>query len=543
MRLSAFLMGIGLAALAPGRPVLAQAAPPAELEPPTLIVFITVDQLRGDYPDRFGAQLTGGLARLVRGGAHFANAYHDHGLTETAPGHSTTLAGRFPRSTGIVMNSLGVEDPQAPLIGGGGAGASPFRFRGSTLIDWLRVKDPRSRALSVSRKDRGAILPLGRAKQQVYWYASDGRFTTSTYYADTLPTWVQRFNARQLPARMAGRVWTPLLPDSAYPEPDDVPVESGGKNYTFPHVLPSDPAAAARQLPEFPWMDSVTLAFALEGLRELRLGTGPQTDLLAISLSTTDAIGHRFGPDSKELHDQILRLDRLLGAFLDSLFTLRDSSRVVIALTADHGVAPFPEVHAKESASSLRVDLSDLIQATRAKLREKGLDDRAFRVNGPLVTVDREAFARVGLNADSVLGAFAAAAAARPGVLRADLVNALARRDTVKDAIARRWIHMLPPDMQVDLVLTFEPYHMRGNGTSAQHGTPHDYDAHVPVIFYGPPFKPGRYEEFARVVDIAPTLAHVARVRPTEPLDGRVLVSALKQPGLAAGATTRAAAR
>src|SRR4029079_12739805 len=165
---------------------------------PTLVVFFTIDQMRPDYFSRFEKQLNGGLARLYHAGAFFENAYQDHAITETAPGHSATLSGRFPRSTGITTNTLGVQDDLAPLLSGASPGASPFRFRGTTLIDWMRVADPRSRALSISRKDRGAILPLGRAHEEVYWFAPD-RFTTSTYYHDTIPTWMARFNARQLP--------------------------------------------------------------------------------------------------------------------------------------------------------------------------------------------------------------------------------------------------------------------------------------------------------------------------------------------------------
>jgi len=170
------------------------------------VVFFTVDQMRPDYFDRWARQLTGGLGRLSRQGAFFTNAFQDHAITETAPGHSVTMSGRFPRSTGIVRNAAGVEDPQAPLLTSRDPGASPFRFRGSALIDWLRIKDPRSRALSISRKDRGAILPLGRAKQNVFWYAtSNGQFTTSRYYADTLPDWIRRVNARRVPQRFAGQ--------------------------------------------------------------------------------------------------------------------------------------------------------------------------------------------------------------------------------------------------------------------------------------------------------------------------------------------------
>jgi arylsulfatase A-like enzyme len=501
-------------------------------EAPKLVVLVTVDQLRPDYFERYGAQLTGGLARLHRGGAVFTRAYQDHANTETAPGHASTLSGRFPRSTGIVQNVAGVQDPQHPLVGGG-PGASPFRFRGSTLMDWLRIQDPRSRGLSVSRKDRGAILPLGRTSQEVYWYTPDGRFTTSTWYTDTLPAWVKRFNARQLPQRMAGHAWTLLLPESAYPEPDSVPVESGGRGllggkFVFPHVLPADPDSAARYFPEFPWMDQLTLDLALEGLRELKLGSGPQTDLLAVSLSATDAVGHRYGPDSREVHDQVLRLDRMLGVFLDSLYAVRDSSRVAIALTADHGVASFPEVRpGGAAAAGYHVDVDEALARTRRLVGAAGVDTAALRFEDGLLWVDRAAFRGARLSADSVARAFAAAVRRVPGVLRVDLVRTLAR-DTARSAIARRWYHMLPPDLPVEVAVTLRPGHVFGRATYAQHGSPHDYDAHVPLIFYGPHFRPGRYARFVRVVDLGPTLARVAEVKPTEPLDGRVLREALR---------------
>src|SRR3712207_2052688 len=282
---SRFPLLVVLASLATATVASAQNAPaPRTADPaPRLVVFFTVDQLLPAYFERYGRQLTGGLARLSRNGAFFTNAYQDHAVTETAPGHASTLSGRFPRSTGIVTNALGVGDSQAPIVGGmRGAGASPYRFRGSVLIDWMRMRDARSRALSVSRKDRGAILPIGRAKQQVFWYASD-RFATSTYYADTLPTWVQRFNARRVPQSYAGRSWTPLLGAGDYAEVDSVQYEGmrPGTDVVFPHVVPADPALAARVFPNYPWMDELTLNLALEGLQEMNLGRGPAPDLLA----------------------------------------------------------------------------------------------------------------------------------------------------------------------------------------------------------------------------------------------------------------------
>ena len=204
---------------------------------PKLIVFITIDAMRADYLPRFEKQLTGGLGKLYKGGAVFTNAFQDHANTETAPGHASTMSGRFPVHTGIAANTAGVNDPASPLIGSTDPGASPFRFRGSTLLDWMRKHDRSTRFLSVSRKDRAAILPIGKSKGDVYWYASNGTFTQSKYYGDELPKWVKEFNAKQHPLDYAGWKWTPLLPDSAYTEPDSVPVEALGQNFTFPHDI------------------------------------------------------------------------------------------------------------------------------------------------------------------------------------------------------------------------------------------------------------------------------------------------------------------
>lgn len=502
------------------------ASPPAPASPPRLVVFITVDQLTPAYFDRFGRQFTGGLARLHRHGAYFTRAYQDHAVTETAPGHAATLSGRFPHSTGIVANDRGVLDEQAPVIGGGATGASPYRFRGSVLYDWMRQRDPAARALSVSRKDRGAILPMGRAGRDVYWYANDGRMTTSTYYRDTLPAWVHRFNARRIPQGHAGHTWTLLLPDSAYAEPDSVPVEAGGQGFTFPHAMPADSARAAAAFAGIPPMDDMLLQFALAGLHELQLGADTsRTDLLAVSLSTTDAVGHRWGPDSREVHDQVLRLDRALGSFIDSLYRVRDSATIAIALTSDHGVASYPELYARRQILAVpRVDVRELVNATVAGLAARGASPGGFQWDWGMVYVDRAALRRAGLAPDSLIGAFATALRAVPGVARVDDAASLARRDTASDVIARRWVNAIPPDFDVPIVAHLVPGAYWGPASpSATHGSPHDYDAHVPVIFYGPWFVPGRYTGFTRVVDMAPTLARVIGVTPTERLDGRVL--------------------
>ncbi len=487
---------------------------------PRLVVVITVDQLRADYLDRYRAQLTGGLGLLLKRGAVFADAYQDHAVTETAPGHSTILSGRWPAHTGIVRNTAGVLDSAAPLVGVTGPGAAPTRFRGTTLFDWLKAAEPGARALSVSGKDRGAILPIGRAKQQVYWYVG-GYFTTSRYYADSLPDWVRAFNGRRLPFRAAGATWNLLLPARAYPEPDSEPYENGGKDFTFPHQLSPDSAQAALAYLGVPSMDSLTLAFALEGVRALGLGSRGVVDLLAVSLSTTDYVGHSYGPDSREIHDQVLRLDRSLGLFLQQLFVRYGSGNVLIVLTADHGVTPFPErSRAEGHRDARRVNADSMVATVNAQLDQ--------RAGGP----SRGELAGQGVNVDSVVADVAARLRAVPGVARVDRPADLAGKDT-GDVVVRRWLHQVPLNAGVELVATLKPYSIWAYPTLpaiTTHGQPSDLDAHVPLIFWGRAIRGGVYGERVNTVDIAPTLARLLGLTPAEPVDGRVLTEAIAPP-------------
>lgn len=515
-------------AVAPARPAAAR---------PSLLVFVTIDQLRPDYLDRWYGQLTGGLRRLVDQGAYYARGVHDHAITETAPGHAATLSGRFPYSTGIASNVAGVNTPDAPLVGATGEGASPFRFTGTTMADWMTAADPRTRVLSVSRKDRGAILPIGRGKFPVFWYASSqGRFVTSTWYADTLPTWVQAFNAEErVVDRYAGRTWDLLGPPEAYPEPDSVPGEGAGRDFLFPHRLSEDTARARAAIIVYPFMDELTLDFAWRGVRTLDLGAGPATDLLAISLSTTDAVGHRYGPDSRELHDQVLRLDRLLGAFLDSLVALRGAENVILALTSDHGVAPSPEITSSwgDNSKARRVmaaDFTAALTATAPRVARAKVDPALFSFDGQTLEVDRSKAGGKQRELLDVARTFAAEARRVPNVARVDVIDDLARADTVKDATARRWLHMFRPGGDVLVAITLDQFSIFGTANVATHGSPYDYDARVPVILWGAGIAPARHTEEARVVDLAPTLAELLGVKPLERLDGRVLRSALAVP-------------
>jgi len=502
---------------------------PAPAPRPRLVVVITVDQLRPDYLERYRPQLKGGFAMLLKTGASFTDAYQDHAVTETAPGHSTILSGRWPVHTGITRNLAGVQDQAAPLIGVNGAGASPARFRGTEFFDWLKAADSGARALSISGKDRGAILPIGRAKEQVFWYAG-GFFTTSRYYADSLPTWVRVFNGQRIPFRAAGTQWTLFLPEREYPEPDSVAYENQGREVVFPHRLPADSGEAALAFVATPTMDSLTLAFALEGVRALQLGGRGATDLLAVSLSTTDYVGHAYGPDSREIHDQVVRLDRYLGRFLEQLFVRYGRNNVLVVLTADHGVTPFPErSRTMGHPGAVRVISDTIIRSVNAALDQRaGGGDWVQFESGMLMVPDRAKLLAQGVNVDSVVADVATRLRALAGVARVDRPVDLSAKDTA-DPVVRRWMHQVAPDGGVELVATLKPYSIwsPANIFIAMHGQPTELDAHVPLILWGPGIQRGVYSGRVNTVDIAPTLARLLDLTPAEPLDGRVLTEAL----------------
>jgi arylsulfatase A-like enzyme len=508
-------------------------APAPRLPKPALVVVLTVDQLAAFYLERHGTELQGGLARLLRGGAVFGQAMQDHAITETAPGHAVILSGRYPVHTGITSNLFGVEDKEAPLLEAAGPGASPRRFQGSTLVDWLQRAEPKARVLSVSAKDRAAILPVGRSKAAVFWYVTDGRFTTSRYYADTLPTWVRTFNARDLPRRTAGTAWTLLRPADTYAEPDAVAYEANGSaDNVFPHRIPADSAAAASYVRATPFIDGVTLDLALAGVEAMQLGRGPATDLLAVSLSATDVIGHRYGPDSREAHDNLLQLDRSLGRFLDSLFVLRDSTRIIVALTADHGVAAFPEHSAAfgTEGGPVHVTLEGPMDSLQTWLASRGVKQPAIFLENGALLANRTALAVAKISADDVARRFVALSAGQPGVQRAATMEMLAASDTLRDVAARRWLHMFAPGGIALAAVTLEPGSVWGTRGAAEHGTPHAYDVDVPLVLMGPGVRAGRYGAPVRITDLAPTLAVLMGVKPTERIDGRVLSEAIARP-------------
>ena len=294
-------------------------------------------------------------------------------MTETAPGHSTMLSGREPVHTEIISNNRGVPDVDVAADRLELDGRVAKRFMGTTLYDWMIARDSSVRVLSVSRKDRGAILPVGRAKGDVYWFV-DGRFTTSRYYRDTLPTWVRSFDDSIHLERLAEQeLGSPAAGESVSRARFRLRRERRPGLHLPARAADAD--GLKSKLEKYPWMDSVTLAFALDGVRTLKLGrrgsvaAGAMPDLLSISLSTTDAIGHAYGPDSREIHDQVLRVDRWLGAFFDALQREVGTDRIAMVLTADHGIAPLPELAAMKTGRGGRISLGDIADLDAAHAR------------------------------------------------------------------------------------------------------------------------------------------------------------------------------
>ncbi len=500
-------------------------SPPKQEPPPRLVVLVVVDQLRADLLFRYRDEWTGGFRRLLEGGVVFPNAWQEHAVTQTAPGHSTLLSGRFPAHTGIPTNDLGVPDTLARLIGDSvSVGASPRKFLGTTLADWLLAADSATRVLSVARKDRGAILPVGRSKEQVYWWSKvAGTFTTSRYYRDSLPAWVTTWNARDPMARLRGREWELLLPPDRYPQPDSLPAERGTDGRaTFPHRLTDSMPKAASDVVHFPWMDSITVSFALAGVEALGLGQrgAGKTDLLSVSFAAVDEVGHDFGPDSREMHDVLLRLDGYLATLFDSLAARLSPEELLVVLASDHGTQPVPEQAVAGAPPATRVSPKALVRAFNAELTARWRVDFGIRFDMGLVTADVAALRARGLDPDQLSRALAARLAAQPYVERTYTPKALAA-STATDRLATLWKHTIPAGFGWILaVVPKEGSLWTTTPQGADHGTPWAMDRSIPIVFWSPGVTLRTVRRSVRTVDIAPTLARLLGIRPTEPLDG-----------------------
>jgi predicted AlkP superfamily pyrophosphatase or phosphodiesterase len=516
------LVGAALLAL----PALAWAA---EAEPetatrPRLVLFIVVDQMRADYLERFRPLFTAGLKRLVDEGAWFTNARYRHACTETGPGHSVLLSGRSPRSSGIVGNQWYdrtlrrrvnvVDDPAVRLVGSErGRASSPAYFNAFTVGDLLKASSPDSKVVGVSFKDRGAILPAGRRADAAYWYQStDGRFVTSSWYVQRAPGWLERWNERRLADSYAGQVWNRLLPDVAsyerYAGPDAVLGEFDNKDIVFPHALRGTPPAIEFYdgLRRSPFADELLLEFAIAAMSGHDLGSDDATDLLTVSFSATDVIGHTYGPDSQEQMDNLLRLDLTIGRLIEAAERRAGRGRLLVVLSADHGSMPLVEVLKKRGIDARRADSAELLRPVEQALatRFPGKTGLVADADPLEYVLDNEAIARQGLKREDV------EAAIRDALLSTGLVEAVytqAQLSGPRPADDRYFdLHQRAfyAPRSGDLVARIRKYvYLGGYVGGTGHGTPHEYDRHVPIVFMGPGVRPGPRDADSGPEDIA----------------------------------------
>jgi predicted AlkP superfamily pyrophosphatase or phosphodiesterase len=503
----------------------AAADPASSLAPdaPRLVLAVAVDQMRADYLTRYLPLYTAGLKRLAEQGSVFANARYRHACTETGPGHSVLLSGRSPRSSGIVGNSWYdrtlkqrvnvVDDPTVRVLGGAGRPASPALYNAFTVGDVLKARSPRSKVVGVSFKDRAAILMGGRRADAAYWYeGSGGKFVTSSWYTDAAPGWLERWNGRGLPDSYATRPWERLLPDPAtyvrYAGPDAVQGEWDGKDLVFPHRIRGNPPQLDYydDLRRTPFADEILLDVALTAAKSHGLGEDDATDLLAVSFSACDVIGHTYGPDSQEMLDYLLRLDRTLGRLFDEMDARVGRGRWISVVAADHGVMPLVEVLQAKGLPARRIapeEMNDAVQQALAA-RFPGRESLLADPDPMEYVLDQRSLTRQGIDRGEVERTIREALLGT-GVVDAvytstELMGPPRPSDPFWDLHQRAFF----APRSGDVVVRVKPYVYVGarvGGTG--HGTPHDYDRHIPIVFLGPGITPGTHQEPCGPEDIA----------------------------------------
>jgi predicted AlkP superfamily pyrophosphatase or phosphodiesterase len=495
------------AAPAPAKPKPA-AAKPAASRTPKLVLAIVIDQFRYDYLTRFKADYTSGLKRLMDQGAFFTNAYYEHVPTVTAVGHSTFLSGASPATSGIMANDwydrlarkrvtsvtpLDTTDKGPRLVGAPGMGSTPERMLQSTIGDELKISGKGGKVIGVSIKDRSAILPVGRMADAAYWFDdATGNFVSSSYFFPTneLPAWVSELNKTKPGDKFAGLEW-------------------------MGHKTPPGPGRPLySELAYMPWGNELIQRITLRALAAEKLGMSEKIDLLAVSYSSNDYVGHRYGPDAPEVRDMAIRVDKMIGELLTAAETQVGAGRVLAVLTADHGVAPMPETNVKRKMPGGRIDNQPIRAAVEQALRS--------RFGGGTWIADMTSEASLYFNPDPIPGkaidrtemerVAADAIRTQPHVFRVYTRSQLRTGTYSADQIGSRMRNGFNEVRSPDVMVIFEPYWVTGSTDGTNHGTPFDFDAHVPIIFFGPGVRSGKFNRNIAVNDIAPTLATLLEI-------------------------------
>jgi hypothetical protein len=494
--------------------LFAQGQPRVQAGGPKLVLGIIIDQFRYDYLTRFRDEYTGGIKRMLEEGADFTNARYHHSATVTAVGHSTFFSGATPSISGIIANEwwdratgaavTSVSDPRTRLVGGAGPGASPRRMLASTIVDELKASGKGGKAIGISLKDRSAILTSGHTADAAYWFdPNTGNFVTSTFYMRALPGWVADINKTHAADKFAGQEW-------------------------LKHKLPEGGPELYSELDYTPFGNELVQQMALRALAAEKLGAGPKTDVLTVSYSSNDYVGHRYGPESAEVHDMALRVDKLVGELIQAAEAQAGAGNVITVLTADHGVAPVPEENRRRKMPGGRLD-AEAVQNTIELVLEAKYGGAHW------VSYSSEAgmyldLGTVGAHNISVAEVEDAAAKALRGIphiarvyTHTQMQNGAIQAD--QPGVAMR--NSFNAERSGNLLFIPEPYWIWA-ATGSTHGTPYDYDTHVPMLFLGRGIRAGRYNAEAAPNDIAPTLATLLDIETPSGSVGRVLSEILK---------------
>lgn len=495
-------------------------------DPPQLVVGIMVDQMRYDYFyrywDKYGDD---GFRRLLGEGFSFDNAHFDYMPTYTGPGHASVYTGTTPAVHGIIGNNWYVrgegrttyvtEDPNVQSVGTGSdeGEMSPRWMLTTTIGDELRLHtNMRSRVVGVSLKDRGSILPAGHTGDAYWFDYGTGDFITSTWYYDELPGWVQEFNNRNLVDHYLSQPWETLLPIDEYTESigDDNPYEGtfrGQDRPVFPHDLPGlREENGPGMVGTTPFGDELVLEMALAAIEGESLGRKEVSDLLAVSFSSPDHVGHQFGPASIEVQDTYLRLDRQIARLLNYLDEEFGKENVLVFLTSDHGAGHVPAYLRDLGIPAGNFANSDAAETVREYLIGEYGEDLLKSFSNQQVFLDRERIAGLGEDLKEVQEKVAHFTLRIDGIAGALPAHAL-HFGQFTDGLAWKIQRGYNQKRSGDVITWLEPQWMPRGMTGTTHGSPYSYDTRAPLVWYGWDVPAGRTTEPVYISDIASTLA------------------------------------
>ncbi|MGN6435639.1 MAG: alkaline phosphatase PafA [Agriterribacter sp.] len=500
---------------------------------PKIIVGMMVDQMRWDYLYRFQNRYTeGGFKRLLREGFTCENTLIDYSPTITACGHTCVYTGSVPAVHGVVGNdwfdrskgkNIGcVDDESVNIVGseGGGTGQSPHNNLTTTITDQLRIAtNYQSKTVGVAIKDRASILPAGHAATAAFWFnGKDGNFITSTYYMKELPDWAKRFNEKKMVDQYYNNDWETLYPINTYTlsDADDKSYEgtsNGEAKPVFPHKLKQFKGKNYGAVRTTPYGNTLTFDFAKAAIEGYNLGGGKFTDFLAVSFSSPDAIGHTYGPNSIEIEDNYLRLDKELADFFSYLDKRFGKGNYLYFITADHGVSESPGYYLENKMPSGALLDKDFETPLVEGLKEKfGVEKPILSFANYQLYMNWEELDKKGADRKEVERVIKSVLLKAPGIANVLATESLGTAP-IPDYIKNMLIKGYNVKRSGDFVVIPQPTWKGGSLKGATHGTWYPYDAHIPLVWMGWKIKPGSTNRVTGMTDIAPTLAALLHIQ------------------------------